>query len=418
MVASSNSYILSYDVADNGWVYFIDINFSSGKYELRRSNGTDTIGLVLADNIASQNGTNAVKTIGNTAYFTATDEDGIELWKSNGSATGTMRVKDINAGANGSNPYSLTVYKNNVYFGADDGSGIALWRSNGTARGTTKLKAIQPYGIYSSQYEYPDYFCIVNDVLYLDAYTATTGYELWKTNGTAAGTVLVKDITGDASDGNPAYLTNVSGTLFFNASVNGLWKSDGTSNGTVLITSIPNNNYFLFSSRCVADGKFFFNANRLLYVSDGTAAGTHTVYDNGLNGVSLINNLAGSANRVFFNGYSDKTSYELYTGDASLVTPAVISSNQMIVKKPATFSASVWQNPVGSTMRMNLVSEVDQTIQITVTDVNANVKAQQKAMLYKGNNTVLVNAGNWHTGVYLVKLYNAAGDVVSVRVFK
>lgn len=418
-VASSlNSYIYSYDVADNGWVYYIEYDYVAGKFRLRRTNGADTSSLTLSANVSAPNGISVVKTVGNTAYFTATDANGSELWKSNGSAAGTVRVKDINIGSNGSNPYSLTVYKNNIYFGADDGSGIALWRSNGTAGGTVKLKAIQPYGIYSNQYEYPGYFCVVDDVLYLNAYTSATGYELWKTNGTATGTVLVKDITGDASDGNPAYLTNVNGTLFFNASVNGLWKSDGTAGGTVQITSIPNNNYFLFSSRCVAGGKFFFNANRLLYVSDGTEGGTHPVYDNGLNGVSLINSLAASGNRVFFDGYTDRYSYELYTGDASLVTPSVISSNQLVAKKPVSFSATVEQNPVGSTVRLIISSEVDQTVHITITDVNGNIKTQQKTWVYKGSNPIQVNAGNWQPGIYLAKLYNAAGDMVSVRVFK
>ena len=418
VAASFDSYIYSYDVADNGWVYYVDFDIAAGSFRLRRTNGTDTNSIILANNLSGQNGGSVVKTVGNTAYFTATGANGTELWKSNGSVAGTMQVKDINMGAGSSNPYSLTAFKNNIYFGADDGSGIALWRSNGTAGGTVKLKTIQPYGIYSYQYEYPDYFCVVNDVLYLDAFTPATGYELWKTNGTAAGTVLVKDITGDASDSKPAYLTNVNGTLFFNASFDELWKSDGTVNGTVEIAEVPASSYFLFSSRCVAGGKFFFNASRLLYVSDGTGAGTHTVYDNGLNGVSLVNNLAASGNQVFFNGYTDKYSYELYTGDAGAVTPSVVSTSQPIAKKPASFSASVVQNPVGSTVRLNIASEADQTIHITVTNVSGNIKAQQEAVAYKGNNTTLVNAGNWQPGVYLVNLRNAAGDVVSVRVFK
>ena len=413
-----SGYILSYDVADNGWIYYIAYNYQMATYELRRTTGADTSSILLANNVSGGlNNSYSVRTIGNSAYFAASDEDGTELWKTNGSAAGTKRVKDINAGSNSASPYSLTVFKNNIYFGADDGSGNALWRSNGTAAGTVKLKAIQPYGIYSNTYDYPNYFCVVNDVLYLDATTAATGYELWKTNGTAGGTVLVKDLTNDASDANPTYLTNVNGTLFFNASVNQIWKSDGTANGTVLLASIPTTDYYLLSSRCVADGKFFFNANQLLWVSDGTEAGTHTVNDNGLNGVSLINNLVSSGSTIFCNGYTSKYSYELYTGDAALVAPFLISQNR-IARKPASFSAAIGQNPVVGTLKMNVASDINQTVNITISNANGNVATQQKVTLYKGNNNVMINAGNWQTGVYLVKIQNAAGDVVSVRAFK
>ena len=66
--------------------------------------------------------------------------------------------------------------------------------------------------------------------------------ELWKSDGTAAGTVLVKDILGGSSGSFPSYLTNVNGTLFFGANDgshgNELWKSDGTAAGTVMVKDI------------------------------------------------------------------------------------------------------------------------------------------------------------------------------------
>ena len=70
------------------------------------------------------------------------------------------------------------------------------------------------------------------------------GPELWKSDGTRAGTVLVKDI--DPDDGydeyGPSSLTGVGGTLFFTADdgTHGreLWKSDGTRAGTVLVKDI------------------------------------------------------------------------------------------------------------------------------------------------------------------------------------
>ncbi len=60
---------------------------------------------------------------------------------------------------------------------------------------------------------------------------------MWKSDGTSAGTVLVRDIRPGATGANPSFLTNVNGTLYFQASDGSsgieLWKSDGTSAGTV-----------------------------------------------------------------------------------------------------------------------------------------------------------------------------------------
>ena len=89
---------------------------------------------------------------------------------------------------------------------------------------------------------YPENFVDVNGVLYFMADDGTNGYELWKSDGTAAGTMLVKDINPGTNSSNPSYLTAVNGTLFFAADdgINGaeLWKSDGTLAGTVMVSDV------------------------------------------------------------------------------------------------------------------------------------------------------------------------------------
>src|SRR5262245_56315860 len=78
-------------------------------------------------------------------YFTATDINGTELWKTNGTATGTVMVKDIDPGIQSSDPDHLTVFNNALYFSADDGiHGTELWKSDGSASGTVMLKDINP----------------------------------------------------------------------------------------------------------------------------------------------------------------------------------------------------------------------------------------------------------------------------------
>ena len=99
------------------------------------------------------------------------------------------------------------------------------------------LKDINP-GRASSMMLTADGFAGVNGVAYFAANDGTNGTELWKSNGTAAGTVLVKDINSGSTGSYPTSLTNVNGTLFFSAtdgvSPNELWRSNGTAAGTVL----------------------------------------------------------------------------------------------------------------------------------------------------------------------------------------
>ncbi len=89
---------------------------------------------------------------------------------------------------------------------------------------------------------FPKFFVEVSGVLFFSATTANSGYELWKSDGTQAGTFRVKDIRPGTSSSLPQNLTNVSGTLYFwaNDGTSGeeLWTSNGTEAGTVRVKDI------------------------------------------------------------------------------------------------------------------------------------------------------------------------------------
>lgn len=224
--------------------------------------------------------------IGNTLFFASLDDErGAELWKSDGTAAGTVLIKFFYNGIGRSAPTQLTSIGNTLYFVANDGThGIELWKSDGTEDGTVLVKDVYP-GFSSSR---PLRLTNLGGTLVFTAISNGAGRELWKSDGTETGTALIKEIfpgSSTALDESKEPLINVSGTLFFEATHSAygkeLWKSDGTEQGTALVKEIlpgANNGSHLREFTSLS-GKLFFTHEQLngipaLWQSDGTEAGT------------------------------------------------------------------------------------------------------------------------------------------------
>ncbi|MCA1683698.1 MAG: tandem-95 repeat protein, partial [Actinobacteria bacterium] len=158
--------------------------------------------------------------IGGAIYFSAfTSTNGSELYKSDGTTAGTVLFKDLVVGGGGSYPNNFTALGSSMVFSAQIiGSGnTELWTSDGTANGTVVLKDIN-VGTNSSS---PTNFAVVGNTAYFSASDGTTtglhGTELWKTDGTAAGTVMTLDLNPGTLSSSPTVTTPALGTVFFAA---------------------------------------------------------------------------------------------------------------------------------------------------------------------------------------------------------
>ena len=136
-----------------------------------------------------------------------------------GLAQSPQLVRDINprpAAAFGSSPTNFFSLGNRVLFIAGSREhGAELWRTDGTAAGTTLLKDIQPGPIGS----HPRLLAIVGNRALLAAGTATTGEELWVTDGTPDGTILLGDLAAGRIGSAPGNPVVIDGVTHFSARV-------------------------------------------------------------------------------------------------------------------------------------------------------------------------------------------------------
>lgn len=240
--------------------------------------------------------------IGNTLFFVATDGGGRELWKSDGSYAGTVRVRDIMPGEMHGNPRHLTAHQGVLYFTANDGqSGRELWRSDGTPTGTWQVKDIHP----GPQGSFPHGLTSTASGLYFAAHHPDTGMELWRSDGSPEGTRLVADIAAGPEGSLVArgsfqdYGGNNADNPFYYADYGEIYmmlKSEQSAGSYER----------MFEMVETEQGHLVFRActrshGCQLWISDGTAAGTRQLTDFGpLPGGASPGHLTLFEGRIYF----------------------------------------------------------------------------------------------------------------------
>jgi ELWxxDGT repeat protein len=248
-------------------------------------------------------------------------------------AVAVRLVRDINRLPADANPRNFFNLGSETYFSATSPRiGQELWKTDGTEAGTKLVRDINPGPGGSS----PEQFTHVNSEIFFAATDGSAAHEIWKTNGTRVGTKLVKVISVADSGREPYLWLGLGRRLIFavgpphlsGSRPASLWVSDGTARGTHPLDNItaatcsPGLEGFFGDTLlpfCVArdhGALLFENAgDGRLWRTDGTARGTYEVStvpmagaENGASNLAVLNG------GVYFLG-RQSSRYGLYRTD-------------------------------------------------------------------------------------------------------
>jgi ELWxxDGT repeat protein len=226
--------------------------------------------------------------LGSRVLFTATTPAlGNELWALDLSTRTANLVADLAVGTASSSPSALTAFAGHVYFAADDGvHGPQLWRTDGTAAGTIRPDLLPGSGA-------PSEFAVANGKLF---FHSNTGPELVVTDGSAADTQVLDILPGGNSQ--PRDLVRIGNEVWFSASTPAfgteLWRTDGTQAGTSLVFDANPGPAHGSPRRPVEVGsERLFAADNRLWRTDGTPAGTSEL-------AASVREVVAAGNQAFF----------------------------------------------------------------------------------------------------------------------
>jgi ELWxxDGT repeat protein len=193
-------------------------------------------------------------------------------------ATGPAQlVKDINTTFfDAVEMRSWAMLRDELFFTVTRGRTDELWKTDGTTEGTVIVAS-------AAASAFGDSMAAVGDVLYFTSFDEATGRELWRTDGTTRGTFLLRDIY-PGPRGDVRRLTAFRDAVYFAADdgVHGpeLWKTDGTGEGTVLVSDLLPGAIGSSPYELVVAGNSLYAAARsdvgggAILRSDGTRDGT------------------------------------------------------------------------------------------------------------------------------------------------
>ncbi|HSX32684.1 MAG TPA: hypothetical protein VLF43_05465, partial [Candidatus Saccharimonadales bacterium] len=306
----------------NNTLYF---SSSSGTH----GNLSKTDGTVAGTEVITSDPASNITKVGNSVFFTTYNQTTQlnELWKTDGTPGDSMRlVEAIGFGTrfgefNGRLLFT-SIDKDNMY-------GHELWSSDGTVAGTHMVKDINPIGdgIRSRMA-----LLHIGNAVYFSATDGVNDYKLWKTDGTEAGTVMVNDdpVTGDTNTGS---LVEFNGKIVFNNTTS-LWVSDGTAAGTYALNAPlvrTATDKKTVQAQQVGGTLFYTALDGTLWKTDGTAAGTAMV--DPLRQIHVQNSnspLTEFNGTLYFNGADGNNDYEFWKSDGTPAGTQLVANLKLI----------------------------------------------------------------------------------------
>ena len=240
-------------------------------------------------------------------------------------------LRDIRPGTQSSSTLGFAEMQGRLFFTsvtAQSTSVFDLYATDGTASGTVA------FGLPASGVQISNGVPVaVGPNLFFLAQTAAHGQELWRSDGTPAGTALVADLNPGVTNASADQLTSWRGYCWFFASVpisavRGLWRSDGTAAGTVRVGPL-----WAGAPRrpTVAGGKLFFvaidpAAGDELWVLDDPHGTPRMVLDiqTGPTG-SSIDELTEWRGQLYFNAKDVAFGWELWRSDGTAVNTVLVA---------------------------------------------------------------------------------------------
>ncbi len=282
---------------------------------------------------------------GDRIFFGVNDAGGIgsELWTSDGTLIGTKLVKDIYADAPSGlpgNQFFIPLNINGtwkVLFPATTlDEGTEFWISDGTEAGTTLLKDINVGTDNTANYSFEPVASPSGDKAFFYTATAAEGAEPWITDGTEAGTIMLGDLNADTANsrayGPEHEAVAYDGGWFFiaNNGVDGteLWNTDGTPEGTAMVTDLTGDSTSTSFSELVMVGNtlFFLTGDGIIWSSDGTAEGTQPLYTQStLNAPFMPKHLVSVGGRLVFSAGQEQPK-SLWLSDGTSEGTVVLST--------------------------------------------------------------------------------------------
>jgi ELWxxDGT repeat protein len=221
--------------------------------------------------------------------------------------------------------------------------------------------------------------------------------ELWQSNGTAAGTVLVDDITPGSFGSSPSNLTDVNGRLFFTASViaggieygQEVWAATGTNVLPLHLVSFTGSKE---NSANHIEWKTTNEINTDQFVLERSIDGSS------FNSIAIVTATGNSMNSYSYNDpvQVEKAYYRLKMVD----NDGSFTYSNIILIASENIQFRVYPNPVRDKVTLQLSS--DELINSKARIIDMSGKVLQQLILH--NRQQIIDVSQLPAGVYFLQL--------------